>query len=625
MNLHRKKLHWLAIVVATIAYSLFLVVLVPGTALACHIEAQYSGTLLTGAEDDFVNGTTKSVYHLRVPKKGRRPEQTYKLEFDSGFPGNLKSGYKVKVRGRRVHGTTILKVGPGKVTVTDTSSMVTAAATGSHSVLVLRVTSLNGANTVSPSCSASQIGTVMQNVSDLNSEASYGKFGYSPITSADVSINLDTSSCNYTQVASAANSAYGSVSGFTHVVYVFVGSCGWSGLAYMPGSQAWIKGSSCSMMDVYAHELGHNIAMHHGSTDANNDGVIDSEYGDTSTYMGYAGYGYRHPNGPNKVQMGWATPITVNAPGGDYNLNALEISDTSSVLKVITSAGAPYYLAFRARLGSYSTGLPSGDQNRTAVIRYGGGSVQTRKITTLGNGASFLDSAEGITFTQLSSTSSSAVVRVDWGCSVNAPAVTITPAVQVTNAAGTQLDYIVSVKNNDSLGCGNSTSFSVASAVPAGWQAAGLDSASMTLAAGQTGQTGLHMVSPAGSADADYGVTVTASASEHANVSGNAVYRIDQSPPSTPTNLVASSRKKGRSVLVSLTWSASSDASGMASYNVYRQAPNGALTQLPSVTYNSASDTIKSSNPSGMYSYWVTAVDSAGNQSAASNSASVTK
>ncbi len=30
------------------------------------------------------------------------------------------------------------------------------------------------------------------------------------------------------------------------------------------------------------HELGHNVGMNHASTDPNNDGVIDAEYGDDS-------------------------------------------------------------------------------------------------------------------------------------------------------------------------------------------------------------------------------------------------------------------------------------------------------------------------------------------------------
>jgi chitodextrinase len=88
----------------------------------------------------------------------------------------------------------------------------------------------------------------------------------------------------------------------------------------------------------------------------------------------------------------------------------------------------------------------------------------------------------------------------------------------------------------------------------------------------------------------------------------------DTTPPTTPTNLVATAASATQ---VNLSWSASSDPSGIARYNVYR---NGTL--LTSTATTSLADATASGSSS--YSYTVTATDGAGNTSAASAAASVT-
>src|SRR6266852_6319838 len=91
----------------------------------------------------------------------------------------------------------------------------------------------------------------------------------------------------------------------------------------------------------------------------------------------------------------------------------------------------------------------------------------------------------------------------------------------------------------------------------------------------------------------------------------------DTTPPSTPTGLAATA---ATCTQVNLGWTASSDTggSGLRGYNVYR---NGALVKLVAAPATSTSD--PGMSPSSIYSYLVTAVDNAGNESAASGSSSV--
>ncbi len=81
----------------------------------------------------------------------------------------------------------------------------------------------------------------------------------------------------------------------------------------------------------------------------------------------------------------------------------------------------------------------------------------------------------------------------------------------------------------------------------------------------------------------------------------------DTSSPTTPSNLTASSIQE---TTVTISWSASSDNVGVTAYNVYQ-----GVTLLGSVTGTSASLTGLSAGTT--YSYSVTAVDAAGNESSA--------
>jgi chitodextrinase len=104
------------------------------------------------------------------------------------------------------------------------------------------------------------------------------------------------------------------------------------------------------------------------------------------------------------------------------------------------------------------------------------------------------------------------------------------------------------------------------------------------------------------------------------NVSGNSTLvsattsaALDTTPPTTPTNLMASATSPSQ---VALSWSASTDNDAVADYRVYR---NGLLiANVTSTTYQESS-----LSPSTVYSYNVDARDQSGNVSALSAEARV--
>src|SRR5262249_21774283 len=99
-------------------------------------------------------------------------------------------------------------------------------------------------------------------------------------------------------------------------------------------------------------------------------------------------------------------------------------------------------------------------------------------------------------------------------CTPAPPTVTGTPASAPSVPAGTAVDYTISVKNNDSLTCPQS-SFDLQATVPSGFQGT-LNTSSLTLAPGATGTATLHVASPAGASSGGYPISASATRSTNA-------------------------------------------------------------------------------------------------------------
>lgn len=198
------------------------------------------------------------------------------------------------------------------------------------------------------------------------------------------------------------------------------------------------------------------------------------------------------------------------------------------------------------------------------------------------------------------------------------PTLTVSPVERVTKVKGSSLTYTVTVKNNDALGS-NSTSFSLGTSAPSGWSAS-CNPAVLVLAPGETGSSTLTVTSPTTASDNRYQSTVSTSASGHPSSTGWSVYVLDTQAPTAPSNLTAKLQKNGG---VSLAWTGSSDSgSGGITYAVYRNAGSG-YQQIGTTSTTSFKDSNTKVSVQTTFYYHVVAIDAAGNQSAASNVASV--
>lgn len=274
-----------------------------------------------------------------------------------------------------------------------------------------------------------------QSVDGLYQETSFGSLSFDRDFNGDsnpdivrVTISaLTTDSCYSTGWANDAD-AEALLAGFDsadyqHKIYVLPGlaPCGWAGRATVgctTNCRVWVR--FCSLQDVYAHELGHNLGMSHSSTDLDNDGVVDCTYCDTSDVMGYSGLGWRQINAPHKVEMGWLSGEQIvdlsPAAAATHVLSPLEtdplIAAYPQTYRIAHPVADNYFVSYRRPLG-YDATLNSAYSEKTNIhVSMNDGTGKSRFIVALADGETF-DDGYGLSVTQVSHDEISATLLIE--------------------------------------------------------------------------------------------------------------------------------------------------------------------------------------------------------------------
>src|SRR5262245_34692505 len=589
--------------------------------------------------DDFEHGRSERHVFLNDPQSHRRHE----LVFDAGAPAQLRTGQKVRLRGRphgpgALHADSVALLGDSGSTG-GSGAVAAAPATRAAVVLLVDLSNASASARYTLAQLANAMWTGARSVDGVYRAGSYDLVAFPPDTNGDgapdafgpFAIPYSASSCDYDAWANAADSraaaAGVNLSLYRHRVYVLPRydqlACGWAGLAQVGcGSycRAWIAEGESPM--VYAHELGHNLSMAHAGTDPENDGVVNQEYGDYSDPMGLS-RAWHVFNAPHVDQLGWFAPypgtIATVATSGVFDLrpigvHPLAVGGLRAIKIPKADTGGYYYLSFRQPTG-YDESLDPVYTQGVNVHRYAGsGYALTSFVDSLSTGESFVDAANGITVTQLARASdgSYATVEVAFGCSARPPTVAISPASQ-TALPGAPLAYTVTVTNRDGTACGSS-SFALAAALPSGFSGS-LGNSSLAIAPGGSASTSLSLT--AGTADGTHSLSVAASGASGSG-SGSAVALVDGTAPSAPT-LSAAIQKKTQ-VKLALSGASDGSGSGIASYHIHRVGGPAPLDFT--TTSTSYVDTATAAGTA--YTYTVRAVDAAGNAGAPSNPATIT-
>ncbi len=273
-------------------------------------------------------------------------------------------------------------------------------------------------------------------------------FGWYPITQTQ-------SPCNFSGWASEARTlainAGVNLAAYEHVQYAwpFTSSCGFSGLAQMPGSTSWINGSYNPIPAIPVHEFGHNLGLQHAASWACgavplSDSCTHGEYGDTFAMMGTGDL----LSNWSRAVLGWITPTVLNATGAYLLAPSTTPNVTNRLLSIPRTNGTFLHLEFRQIAQPFSNQGPTDPIVNGVTVRVAGNpangagqyshlldmtpSTQTFWDAPLPVGQSFTDNvasgASGVKITTVSVGPSGSQVRVEFpGITPPPTSTTVTP------------------------------------------------------------------------------------------------------------------------------------------------------------------------------------------------------
>ena len=602
----------LGLLVAVLVTSLLL----PSAAAAGSGWKSLEGTLVVAHGEDYSKGAPRSVWFTRL----RTASGEVALSFAGKRPDGFLNGAKVRVRGQLAGGT--LAVGSARADAQVTQAV--AAVTGEKrlAVLLLKFAATDPEPYTVAGAQAATF-TNGNSVANYFAEESYGLMTVAGDVFGYYTISINTSTCDYTDIgnkARAAATAAGiNLANYTQIQYVhnFLSSCGWSGLAYVPGRDSWLN--QALNLRVSSHELSHNFGVHHASTMSCTDGGVrvslssnsancsSNEYGDPFTVMGSAST--RHTHNQQLASMGWITggALQTITTGGTYTVGAAENVNATAPRGVRIprgSTGTWFYLELRQPFGTYFDNFSTSDpavNGVTVRLSYDWSTIiQSQLIDTtpgtsgfgdapLAVGQSFWDPLSGVTVTTVSVAAGVATVNVSWGADTVAPSAPGNVQVASTGSTTARVSWTAAT---DNVGV---TGYEV-------WRDGVLRGTVTTTQFNDTGLTG----------NQTYQYSVIArdgagNASAPANRSWTQPTP-DTTAPTAPTSFRTTSLTKAK---VTFAWNAATDATGVAGYRVYR---NGVLqATVTGLTWNQARQRTS-------MTYWVVAFDAAGNTSGQSNS-----
>lgn len=579
-----------------------------------------TGVVTVHCGDDFERGRSETFVELEFPDPSARAgslSRRQRVRFEGEPPEGVTTGALVRVRARPQGEELVVAAadGPESVEVVTSAEALVA---GEQKTLVILVNFLDKNIAYTAADLQNRIFSSATSVSSFYRECSFGQVWLNGMTCGPYTINyLSTGSVDTSGWARAADEAATAagipVSTYPRRAYMLPGSGAvWSGLGTIGGnpSRCWVHGTAVGSNSVLAHELGHNLGMQHAST-------LTSEYGDGSDVMGS---GLCHPNAPHKVQMGWVPSGRVLSPtaSGTYTVSLLETAGggIQAIRIPAPDGGLPYYVSFRKAF-SFASSVSTTYSYRTSVHRWGEAGGRTFLQQTLTDGASFADPTGQFRVTQTAHTLDSSTVSISLPLPAPAPpTVAFTPASLVLKPS-TSRSLSARVTNLDSVTSPASTFQLAPYSQPSGWSLT-FNPTALTISAGSSATATAALVVPSGVPDGSYEcVAQVADALQPLHtVRATLPVTVDGTAPTTPSNFSAvTAAYTAANARVDLSWTASTDRSGVSYYTVTRTS-GGAVSPFfaPGTTYSDVTVLYGTT-----YTYGVIAYDVAGNASAAAS------
>ncbi len=378
--------------------------------------------------------------------------------------------------------------------------------------------------------------TTSTSTSAYFTENSYGQTTFEGDVFGWYTLNFDAASratCDVSLWAEAAKAeavrAGVNFSNYTRLGFVFPRqtSCAFAGIGTMGGNPSVFYNNGYGSFMNYAHEIGHNLGLFHANAITCGDKAIDSyancayvEYGDKSDNLGYWNSG--HYTGAHKVAVDWLTSSQIQtvATNGVYTLAPIEFPAGTKTLRILKEdTNEWYYITYRQPIGFEAMvlnepGIPTGipgtffdgasihiwnqiPSYHTVLVDTTPGSALQADDSVLHDNATFLDPANGLKITQLSHSTSSVRLNIEF---LPKTCIRANPSIEFTYSMlggypGVAQNFKGVVRNNDSTSCPSST-FSLGATVPTGFIAVPAVP-TFTLAPGQSIANSLAVTPPA--------------------------------------------------------------------------------------------------------------------------------
>ena len=602
---------------------------------------EVNGTVTVIHIDEFDRNKSRTVFFLDEDDSGEMLE----LKFEGKPPKSLRTGAKVRIRGRAVGKelwvNEIAQADRQGAGTGDDVTVAGAVTAGQRRALLMVVNMSNSPGYYGATTADAGAGVLFTDSYSLNTvydEGSFGRLSYPGDRASDVVI-LEipySPNCPIWTIArdadAAAVNAGVDLSLYHNKIYLVppksISDCAWLALGEVGPYGGTATRRSWSVYNnavIYVHEVGHNLGWLHASTDLDNDGVVDSEYGDLSDAMGFCCY-QRKFNGVHLDQIGWLNTVsgmvTTVTADGVFDIARLgsdpAVNAAPQVIKVERpDTGDYYYLSYRQTAG---LDLAMWSQYTAGVNIHHGLSAGRKSffIDALADGEIFVDLKLGLTVRQIAKDADTVTVDISFDkCTRSAPLLAVGPSPQVVPDNGPfQAAYGVSVTNNDSALCGPS-SFDLISDLDI--FTGTLTPNVLDVAPGETA-TAVLTVDVDNASDGPYTLWMTANdpGGTHAEVSASAILQVDSVAPLAPGGLVVSKDRYRGTVLAVLGWEAAVDVapgSGIAAYRVYRDGVF--LAEVTGLGY-----TDRTVGRKGSYVYTITAIDHADHESQPSGAVS---
>jgi len=635
----------------------------PESASKLESEGAWEGELEYVILDSPDLTSHRAVYRMKVGN------ETYDIHFAKEEPVGLKCRDRLRVRGVRVGSH--VAAADGNIQSVAPAGVCNPIGAQKSAVLLVTFPGVPAPAITPASVYDIFFKTSGRSVSEFWREASYGV----TTTTGDVygwyTLDAVYTCDQYSAMRAAAIRAADPDVNFTQYNRIFIifpgGGCSWAGLGTLgceslssadggfTASTAWMV--SDYFLPAYypydygvklaTHEGGHNLGLHHASSRAfvnealGASGTVGTlnEYGDVFSTMGSWNLG--HYSAPHKKMLNWmaegGTIQTVQS-SGSFSVQPFELNAaTVQALKIKrgTSGDDWVWLEYRQPLGNYDSTLSS--------QVFSGATIHYEDLTTgshshlldytpessswtdpaLAAGATWIDPYTSLRIAITGATSSALNVNVTYGAT---PCVTANPTVTLSPAnpnvyAGNDVDYTVSLSNNDSSGCSPRT-FDLNSTIPSSWPTS-FSQTVLTVSASSSASATMRKSVPASTTPATYAVNSSAQSSTN---TGTANANVTVMPPVQPLTVTLTLPKTSYSsnsqVAITATVLQGSVPVSGASVTFTLTRPDGTSTRAASTGSNGQAIWYFKVKPRGTYQ--VTAQAASGSQTASAAAKSFT-